>query len=216
MELVHFVRHFLLWLKYRRAAIVNSREELEDALARQPPRIVVQGDESLRAYAASLTHRETAAAARLEADQPPLLPGDPPVYMLVPKVGRIRDGLRPVRKVKKVRRAALRGGMDSVLVAAIGIVAALLMEWLSFPDTDPRMIRVPRQHHVGPPPKPPVHFSTVLVQIAIPILGTIAAICLAWLIWQALGLGRPVLTEWRLEQRIQGRVVMARVRRRVR
>jgi hypothetical protein len=215
MGLIHFVRHFLLWLKYRNAAFVNSRPELEAALQRMPPRIVVEGDETLRAYAATLVVPDAEKLARLEAASPAPGPGEPPVYMIVPTVGRIRDGYRTARKpVAKRKRMRLSRGMDSVVVASVGVVAALLMEWLSFPDLAPRMVRGPRRPGMRPPPPPPPtwHLSHLLVEVAIPLLGLVAAGAAAWLVWHALGLGLPRHTGWRLEHRVQGRLVMARVR----
>ena len=221
MGLIHFVRHFLLWLKYRRAAIVNSREELEAALLSEPPRIVVEGNDALRAYAANLVQRESETVMRLQAEAPdPPAPGDKPVYMLVPKVGRIRDGYRnkTKKKAKPGKRLRLKGGVDSVLVVSVGIFAVLLIEWLSFPDLAPRMIRGPhRPGHISPitpVPPPPAH-PGLFTELAIPVLALIALGCLLWFVWQQLGIGRPVQTEWRLEHRIPGRLVMARVRRRV-
>jgi hypothetical protein len=217
MDLIHFVRDVLLWLKYRNAAIVNSRPELEAAMQRMPPRIVVEGDESLRAYAATLVAPDAEKIAQLKAASPAPGPGEPPVYMIVPTVGRIRDGYRTTRKpVAERKRLGLSRGVDSIVVAIVGIVAALLMEWLSFPDVSPRMVRGPRRPGVRPlpPPAPTWHLSHLVVEVAIPLLGLIAVGAAAWLVWQALGLGLPRRTGWRLEQRIQGRLVMARVRKR--
>jgi hypothetical protein len=215
MDLVQFVRHFLLWLKYRKAAIVNSRDELEAAMQRMPPRIVVEGDEMLRAYAATLVERDAEKLAKLKAASPAPGQGEPPVYMVVPTVGRIRDGYRPTReRAVQRRRIRLKGGMDSVIVASVGIVAALLMEWLSFPDAEPRMVRGPRRP--GMPltimVAPTSHWSKLLVEVAIPFLAAVALSAACWLVWQALGLGLPVRTGWRLEARVPGRLVMRRVR----
>jgi hypothetical protein len=213
MGLIHFVRHFLLWLKYRNAAIVNSREELDAALQRTPPRIVVEGDEALRAFAATLVERDAEKLAKMRAATPDPVPGEAPVYMIVPTVGRIRDGYRPKRRTTS-RRIPLKSGLDSIIVAVIGVVAALLLEWLSFPDDAPRMIRGP--HRPGMPPTiilvRPSHASQVVVDIAIIVLGVIALASAAWLVWQALGLGNPVKTGWRLENRVPGRLIMARTR----
>jgi hypothetical protein len=213
MGLIQFVRHFLLWLKYRNAAIVNSREELDAALLRTPPRIVVEGDEALRAFAATLVERDSEKLAKMRAAAPEQVPGEPPIYMIVPTVGRIRDGYRPKRTTTS-RRIKVKSGIDSVIVAVIGLVAALLLEWLSFPDDAPRMIRGP--HRPGMPRTnilvAPSHVSMVLVDIAIIVLGVIALASAGWLLWQALGLGNPVKTGWRLEHRVPGRLIMARTR----
>lgn len=221
MDPFQFFRDLYLWLKYRHAALVNSREELDLALAAMPPRIVVQGDEALRAFAASLLHPETEAVARMEAELLPPLPGEGPTYLLVPTIGRIRDGYRSKARPKRAQRLKLGerlklgGGLDSVLVAVLGIFAALLMEWLIFPDLSPRMIKgIHHPAHAATAAAPPMRVGTILFGIAIPVLGAIAAGALAWLVWQALGLGRPVATGWRLEHRVQGRLVMVRVRRR--
>jgi hypothetical protein len=182
-------------------------------LLRRPPRIVVEGDEALRAFAATLVERDAEKLAQMRAATPAAAPGEPPVYMIVPTIGRIRDGYRPKRSAAP-RRIPVRSGFDSVIVAVIGIVAALLLEWLSFPDDAPRMIRGP--HRPGMPPTiiraPTSHLSQVLVDIAIPVLGAIALASAAWLAWQALGLGNPVKTSWRLEHRVPGRLIMARTR----
>jgi hypothetical protein len=215
MGLIQFVRHFLLWLKYRKAAIVNSRDELDTALQRMPPRIVVEGDEALRAHAAMLVERNAEKLAELEAASPAPGPGEPPVYMVVPTVGRIRDGYRPTRKRAATGRPiSLRNGLDSVVVATIGIVAALMMEWLSYPDEAPRMVRGPRRPgmRLTVMAAPQSHLSKLLLEIAVPLLGLIAVAAAGWLIWQALALGSPVKTGWRLEQRVPGRLVMVRTR----
>jgi len=213
MGLIHFVRHFLLWLKYRNAAIVNSREELDAALLRRPPLIVVEGDEALRAFAATLVERDAEKLAQMRAAAPAAAPGEPPVYMIVPTVGRIRDGYRAKRS-DAPRRIPVRSGLDSVIVAVIGIVAALLLEWLSFPEEAPRMIRGPHRPGMRPiiMPAPVSHVSQVLVDVAIVVLAVIALASACWLVWQAAGLGNPVKLGWRLDHRVPGRLVMARTR----
>ena len=164
MGLIQFVRHFLLWLRYRNAAIVNSRDELESALQRMPPRIVVEGNEALRAYAATLVERDAEKLAALRAGAPTPAVGDPPVYMIVPTVGRIRDGYRSKRPEAR-KPIPLRNGLDSVVVAVIGIIAALVMEWLIYPDEEPRMVRGP--HRPGMRVSPSCfHRATHVVQMS--------------------------------------------------
>jgi len=225
MGVIQFVRHFLLWLKYRKAAVANNRDELEDALRRMPPRIVVEGDEALRAYAATLTFREGEHQTVVE-DGPNPPPGSPPVYLVVPTVGRIRDGYRPVKRPPSKNRRRVKPGFDYVLVAVVGIVAALLMEVLSIPKSAPELVRGPAHSaatllrngvtKVALPTRaaPPPTLGAWIVWALIPLLGLIAAASIAWLIWQASGLGRPIRTLWRVEYRVQGRLVMARVRKR--
>ena len=225
MGLFQYFRQVFLWLRYRRAAFVGSLAELEAALRDAPPRIVVDGDEALRAYAATLLEPNAEKFAQLQAAAPAPAPGEPPVYMLVPKVGRIRDGYRTVRKPPaQAKRLRLKRGVDSIVIAAIGIVAALLMEWLIFPDQSPRMVRGP--HRAGlaslitgtpastPPAPRSFDFAHLAVEIAIPVLGAVALGAAGWLAWQAMELGRPVRVEWRLEKRVPGRLIMGRVRKR--
>jgi hypothetical protein len=215
------------WLKYRRAAFVSSRDELEAALRRAPPRIIVEGNEALRAYAATLAHRGGEHAAALEASAPP--PGCGPTYMVVPTIGRIRDGYRHRRPTEKKRsRFRLKAGMGTVVIAAVGIAAALLVELISLPVTEPQIIRGPRHAGVAllrrhqeirlptrapPPPPPPI--SSQIEAVAIPVLLTLAVAALLYLAWQAIGPNRPVRISWRVEHRIQGRLVIARVRTRI-
>ncbi len=203
MELIEVVRHFLLWLKYRRAAIVNSREELEAALATVPPRIVVEGDETLRAYAATLAYRGALSEVRRAATRERKPPPETTDYLRVPTVGRITDGLRPPKRRGAARRPSR--GVDTVFVACGGIVAALLVEILSMPDMEPALVQ---GHHL---PAPPQH-AAWLTDIAIVLLGLAALASLLWLVWQVMGFGRPIAVAWRLEERIQGRLVLVRVR----
>jgi hypothetical protein len=209
MRLIQLYRQLRIWLHYRRAAFVNTREELEAAMRLMPPRIVVDGDETLRAFAAALIGGEEAAASQPEAHST--------AYLVVPPVGRIRDGHRISTKQKIAARRTFRGGMDLVLVSATGIVAALIMEWLSFP-AEPYLVERPHSRVAGKlvahAAAPVPWLSHLAVRIAIPLFGLIAVAAFAWVIWQALGLGRPLRTVWRLEYRIHGRLVMARVRRR--
>jgi hypothetical protein len=199
------------WVKFRKAAFVSTRAELVEAMRREPPRIVVDGDEALRAYAARVVMEGAIADTGDQAEPLAPPPGTAPAYMAIPTVGRIRDGYRKPRKPKqRSSRLQLRGGMDSVFVAGIGVTAALLMEWLSFPDDAPRIIRV--AHHAGT--LPPAHGTDWAVLIAIPLLGIIALTALGWVVWQGLGLGRRPETGWRIEHRVPGRLIMARVRRR--
>jgi len=209
MRLIQFYRQLRIWLHYRRAAFVNTREELEAAMRLMPPRIVVDGDEALRAFAAALIGGEEGAAPQPEAHST--------AYLVVPPVGRIRDGHRISAKQKAAARRTFKGGMDLVLVAVTGVSAALIMEWLSFP-AEPQLVERPHSRVAG---KLVAHaashgswLSQWAVRIAIPLFGLIAVVAFAWVIWQASGLGRPLKTAWRLEYRIHGRLVMARVRRR--
>ncbi len=218
---------------YRRATRVRTREELDAALARAPRFIVVEGTEALRAYAASLAYRGGQEAARLEEQATSARAA--PTYMVVPTVGRIRDGYRqrqPMqdrRREDRGRRARrqLQAGMGTVIAACIGLFAALLIEFLSWPASDPELVRGP--HHVIKPPKrgvvvplpthapapPPPSLGTQIVEVLIPILAVVALGALGYLIWQAIGPGRPVRVSWRVDYRIQGRLVIARVRTRI-
>jgi hypothetical protein len=209
MRLIQIFRQIRIWLHYRRAAFVNTREELEAAMRLRPPRIVVDGDEALRAFAASLTGGEGERAPHRQAEST--------AFLVVPPVGRIRDGHLPSARQKAAARRTLKGGLSLVLVSATGIAAALIMEWLSFP-AEPQLVE--RRHsrmagkvvaHAAPSGSVLAHWA---VRLAIPLLGLIAVAAFAWVAWQALGLGRPLKIEWRLEYRIPGRLVMARVRRR--
>jgi len=209
MRLIEYIRQLRIWLHYRRAAFVNTREELEAAMRLMPPRIVVDGDEGLRAFAAALTSGEDGAAPQPQANST--------AFLVVPPVGRIRDGHRTSAKQKAAARRTFKGGMDLVLVAVTGVSAALIMEWLSFP-AEPHLVERPHSRVAGKlidhAASPPSGLSLWAVRLAIPLFGLIAVAAFAWVIWQASGLGRPLRTEWRLEYRIHGRLVMARVRRR--
>jgi hypothetical protein len=209
MRLLQLYRQLRIWLHYRRAAFVNTREELMEAMRIGPPRIVVDGDEALRAFAAALLNGEDEAAAGPQ--------GDSTAPLLVTPVGRIRDGYRKRREPKPGVRIRLKGGLDLVLVAATGICAALITEWLSYPAT-PRMIERPHGPGHSKPVQHVATFATELpnlfLRLAILLFGAIAVIAFGWVLWQASGLGLPRHIGWRLEYRIQGRLVMSRVRRR--
>jgi hypothetical protein len=203
------IRQLRIWLHYRRAVFVNTREELEEAMRLTPPRIVVDGDESLRAFAAGLLNGDAEVATQPQADS--IAP------LIVPPVGRIRDGYRKRRKPKAGSQVQLKGGLDIVLVAATGVCAALVTEWLAYP-VEPRMIERPHGLAHGKLPEHGVRLASGIsvwsLRLAILLFGAIAVASFAWVAWQALGLGRPRQTGWRLEYRIHGRLVMARVRRR--
>jgi hypothetical protein len=108
--------------------------------------------------------------------------------------------------------------MDMVVVATGGVVAALIMEWLSFSQTIPRMFEGPHARgggaHPDSGPLVSSHLAIWAVRLAIPLLGVLSAAALGWVAWQALGLGLPLRTGWRIAYRVQGRLVMARTRRR--
>jgi hypothetical protein len=209
MRLIQIVRQLRVWLHYRRAAFVNTREELEAAMRLMPPRIVVDGDEALRAFAAGLLNGDQEVATQPQADST--------APLIVSPIGRIRDGYRKRRKPKAGSQVQLKGGLDIVLVAATGVCAALVTEWLAYPVT-PRMIERPHGMAHG---RLPEHMTTIgsdipvwSLRLAMLVFGAIAIASFGWVLWQALGLGLPLKTGWRLEYRIQGRLVMARVRRR--
>ncbi len=218
-----------LWhaLKYFRATRVGSRTELDTALDTKPRYIVVLGTEALRAYAASLAYRGGQEAAALEA-QAAL-----PAYMVVPTVGRIRDGYRhrgPDRRRRQGRRShrmRLQAGMGTVIAAAVALLALLAAEWLLWPSADPELVRGP--HHVAAPvrrgvtiplpthaplPLPP-SLQQQVVHVVIPALMLVALGALVFLAWQAVGSGRAARVSWRVERRVQGQLVMARVRTRI-
>jgi hypothetical protein len=188
MALIDVIRHFLLWLKYRRAQIVNTREELAAALVSLPPRIVVEGDDALRAYAATLAEPGGAAGwfrAERRAESATQR------YRMAPPVGRVR-----ARRGGEARRAArVAQRPDDTVVAGAGIGAALLLEALSFAGHA-------RLGAIG-----------IMAQL---VLAALALSAMGWLIWRWAGLGRPVVTGWRLESRVPGRLVLARMRMRAR
>ncbi len=183
-------------------------------MAAAPPRILVEGDEGLRAYAASLAYRGGAEAAALEAAA---APQTAPAPLVTPTLGRIRDGYRARRRRAK-RRLGLQigAGMGAVLAAAGAVLAALLLEWLSFPVVDPGLVRGPRhaaaQGLARATPTLPPHPGSLILAIVSPLLAAGAVAALGFLFWQAIGVGRPVLVSWRVEYRVPGRLVMARVR----
>jgi hypothetical protein len=216
---------FWLALTTWRAAVVQTREQLEAALARAPRHIVVEGTEALRAYAATLAYRGGAEAAAMEGAPPPASAASG--YLQVPTIGRIRDGYRqrrtaPSRSANQRRWLRVMPGIGPLLVAGLGLVAALLVEWLSFAGSTELVRRV---HHTAPPPRRGVHVKlpthapvqprNVLLQIAIPVLVALAVAALAYVVWQAIGPGREVRVSWRVAHRVQGRLVIARVRTRI-
>jgi len=209
MHLIAFFRQLRIWLHYRRAAFVNTRDELEAAMRRMPPRIVVDGDEALRAFAASLLNGEAALAGQPEAEST--------APLVVSPVGRIRDGYRKRRTGRPRQRPPFKGGLDIALVAATGIAAALIAEWLSYPGA-PRLIERPHASAIEKPAAHALlasaHWSGWALRLATLAFAAIAVAAFGWVLWQALGLGLPTRTGWRLEYRVQGRLVMARVRRR--
>lgn len=210
-------------VKYRRAVVVDSREGFDAALARSPRYIVVEGSEALRAYAASLAYRGGQEAARLEAASGP---ADGPTYMMLPTVGRIRDGYRqrgaPVRRVRDGTVSwRLPAGMGTVLVACGGLVAALLGEWFSYRGDGMDIVRETRRAVRLPDGTQTVALPTqitspslhsVEMQVASLTLLALAAAALAYLVWQAMGAGRDMAVSWRVDHRVQGRLVIARVR----
>ena len=136
-----------LWqlLKFRSAPVVRSRAELETVLSRAPRHIIIEGTEALRAYAATLAYRGGVEAAELEAAA---AGQETAPFLMVPTVGRITDGYRPRSAARRRRRhTRLRPGVGSLLVAGGGVLAALFVEWLLFPSSDPQLVR--GQHHAG-------------------------------------------------------------------
>ena len=149
------IPQFWLALTNWRAVVVQTREQLEAALARAPRRIVVEGTEALRAYAATMAYRGGTEAAAMERAPPPANTVDG--YLLVPTIGRIRDGYRQRRVVpSRSRRRWLRvlPGLGPLLMAGVGLSAALLVEWLSFAGSTELVRRV---HIKPPPPRRGVH-----------------------------------------------------------
>jgi hypothetical protein len=204
MRPIEFIRQTLLWLRYRNAAFVNSRDELEVALHRAPPRIVVDGDEALRAYAASIAMPHSPGGTFPGSSAP----------LAVPPVGRIRDGYRRRNRRAKPSPASLKGGLDLVLLGLGGTVAGLLAEWISYATPWPQPAgQLPPGLHLHAAPG-----LTMLLlwgaRFAILLLGLVALACFARIIWQALSIGLPRRIEWRVEYRVPGRLVMVRLKRR--
>ena len=220
-----------LWhvVKYLRATLVRDRAELDCALARAPPYIVVEGTEALRAYAASLAYRGGQEAAWLESKA--ATSEGTPAYVAVPPLGRIRDGYRR-HAVSEAGRPAgsrrrwpkLEPGMAAVLSACVGLLAAVAVEWLAWPAANHELVRGP--HHVAAPAlggvnvplpthaplPPPLSAGQLLVQVAVPVLGVLAAAALLVLLVLAIGPGRKRRVSWRVDYRVQGLLIIARVR----
>ncbi len=220
-------------IRFFAAARVRTRDELDSALKRSPRFIIVEGNEALRAYAASLAYRGGQEAAALEAAASNQAV---PAYIVVPTVGRIRDGYRqrpaPVRSGPDRRRRqggrtdrfSLQAGMGTVIAAFTALTALLGAEWLLWPSSTPELVRGP--HRVAPPPPhgattplpthapppPPLSFQEQIIRVLVPLL-VVAAICaMLFLLWQAVGPGRPVRLSWRVAYRVPGQLVIARVR----
>ncbi len=222
-----------LWhaTKYWRAAWVADREELDRALSRAPAYIVVEGTEALRAYAAGLAYRCGQEAAWLESKAASA--DETPTYVAVPALGRIRDGYRQRGEQKGHhpeqhrpaghRRRKLEAGMGAVLAACVGLLAALAVEWLAWPTAGLELVR--RPHQAMPPAlpdvtalpthaplPPPLSTGHLLGQMAVPALGALAAGALVILLVLAVGPGRQRRVSWRVDYRVQGLLVIARVR----
>ena len=217
-----------LWLaaKYWRATWVDDREQLDRALSRAPAYIVVEGTEALRAYAAGLGYRCGQEAAWLESKAASA--DETPTYVEVPALGRIRDGYRqrgvPERhRPAGRRRRKLEAGTGAVLAACVGLLAALAVEWLAWPTAGLELIR--RPHQAMPPAlpdittlpthapwPPPLSAGQSLGQVAVPALGALAAGALVILLVLAVGPGRQRRVSWRVDYRVQGLLVIARVR----
>jgi hypothetical protein len=204
MRPTEFLRQTLLWLRYRNAAFVNSRDELDAALNKAPPRIVVDGDEALRAYAATIAAPDiqSGTVSRSAA------------LLAVPPIGRIRDGYRRrTRRTRLVSRSA-EAGLPLVLLAMCGTMAGLLAEWISYITPWPHP---PGQVPAGLHPRATSGVDRLLpwsARLAILLLGLAALACFGCVLWQALSIGLPRRTEWRVEYRIPGRLVMVRLKRR--
>ncbi len=227
------LRHIWHAIRFFAAARVRTRDELDAALTRSPRFIVVEGSEALRAYAASLAYRGGQEAAALEQ----AAPGQAvPAYIVAPTVGRITDGYRqhpgPTRGRQDRRRKTdgrtdrilLQAGMGTVIAACTVLAALLGAEWLLWPSSTPELVRGP--HHVVPPPRrgeivplpthapalPPPTSHEQIVRVLVPLL-ILAAVCaMLFLVWQAIGPGRPVRLSWRVAYRVPGQLVIARVR----
>ena len=217
--------HLLLFFS---AARVRSRDELDAALKRAPRYIVVEGTEALRAYAASLAYRGGQEAAALEEEAAIRAA---PAYMVVPTVGRIRDGYRQRRRPDRRRttgrrsdRAFFQAGMGTVIAAFTTLLAMVAAEWLLWPASNPELVRhvhhivAPVRHaantplptHAPAPPPPTLHEQ--VINLLVPLLVLVAAGALLFLVWQAIGPGRPVRVSWRVAYRVQGQLVIARIR----
>ncbi len=216
-------------IRFFAAARVRSRDELDAALKRSPRFIVVEGTEALRAYAASLAYRGGQEAAALEeaASVQPL-----PAYVVVPTVGRIRDGYRQrpgpdCRRRKGGRRPdrlSLQAGMGTVIAASTALIALLGAEWLLWPSGSPELVRGPHRIVVPPrpgvvlplpthaPPPPPLTLQEQIVHMLVPLLVVAAIGAMLFLVWQAVGPGRTVRVSWRVAYRVPGKLVIARIR----
>ena len=205
---------------------VRSRAEFDAALKRSPRFIVVEGTEALRAYAASLAYRGGQEAAALEEAA-----AVQPVYMVVPTVGRIRDGYRQRPQVERRRRdgrrtdrISLQAGMGTVVAASTALIALLGAEWLLWPSSTPELVRGP--HRVVPPPRrgtvaplpthapppPPLTLHDQVISVLVPVLVVAALVAMLFIVWQAVGPGRAVRVSWRVAYRVPGKLVIRRVR----
>ncbi len=220
-------------IRFFAAARVRTRDELDAALKRSPRFIIVEGTEALRAHAASLAYRGGQEAAALEAAASLQAA---PAYIVVPTVGRIRDGYRQrpgeaasreVRRRRNRRRSdriSLQAGMGTVIAACTALAALLGAEWLLSPSSTPELVRGPHRVVLPPqrgmvmplpthaPPPAPLSLHQQVTGALVPLL-VVAAICaMLFLVWQAIGPGRPVRLSWRVAYRVPGQLVIARVR----
>ena len=222
------LRRLWQFLLFYTATRVRTRDELDAALRRKPRFIVIEGTEALRAYAASLAYRGGQEAAALEEEAAIKAA---PAYIVVPTVGRIKDGYRQRPKHERRRiagrradRITLQAGMGTVIAACTALGALIAAEWLLWPSSNPELVR--GSHQTLPPlrrninvPLPthapaaaPLSLHQHVINILIPLLVLLAAGAMLFLVWQAVGPGRPVRVSWRVAHRVQGQLVIARIR----
>lgn len=194
-----------------RTVHATSRGEIDHALA-TADRIIVEGDDDLLSYAInkaavepedriSIALPSPAAKLPREPGEQPALRAPPAPRALERPYGRPREGVRHTSSF-----AAIAAGS----VLGIGIVGAAA--WLF----------VPAQHYapnatIEPPAKVTGHEATDdfwanLPNVLWPAVAIVAIVALFLIARQAISSGNNVTIVWRVTEKVQGRVVIAKIR----
>ncbi|HLY88785.1 MAG TPA: hypothetical protein VKQ27_07350 [Acetobacteraceae bacterium] len=198
-----------------RTVHATSKGEIDHALA-TADRIIVEGDEELLSYAIDraavepedrITIELPSRAARLprEPDEAPAL-RPAPVPTPVPRAlgranGRPREGVRQSTSFVAVAAGSIVG---------LGIVGAVV--WLIVPGRRyaPNAVIEPHSNITGH--EATDDFWANLPNVLWPVVATVAILALFLIARQAISSGNNVTIAWRVTEKVQGRVVITKIR----
>jgi hypothetical protein len=196
----------------------TTKEEVDAALD-TADQITVEGDDELLAYAVNKASSDPENRIRITPGLLALSPqrvdfareSQKPLEEVL-KIVRVLSGLSPekaaeparlVETHKAVRRTVVIAATAFVALLVIGVAIGWFLSWAPAPPPPPSA-EAPRPNEIW----------TNLPSLLWPLVAIVAIVALFLIAWKAISSGSNVTIQWKVTEKVSGRVVITKVRER--